>query len=196
MQGFKNRGGKQETSCSSWVRKNSKQDAENASGSALDFSPYCRGTVILACQQFLYVPAISWLKPSKKSEDCEQLCTPYAFILLITNSPILNPCWLPKPRLLLSLLNRLSPLYSHYLRLIHREHYPDTLPFCLLILKRKIRVTFLEFWFQPRWPLQENVPLEESRDGFAVANVNYIRIWGGLFWHHKIGILCLNTDFI
>lgn len=137
MQGFKNRRGKQETSCSSWVGKNSKQNAENASGSALDFSPYCRGTVILACQQFLYVPAISWLKPSNKSKDYEQLCTPYAFILLITNSPILNPCWLPKPRLLLSLLNRLSPLYSHYLRFILCEHYSDTLPFCLLILKRK-----------------------------------------------------------
>lgn len=84
---------------------------------------------------------------------------------------------------------------QHYLRLIHREHYQDTLPFCLLILKRKSRVTFLEFWFQPRWPLQEDVPLEESRDGFAVANISYIRIWGGQFLHHKIAILYLNTDF-
>lgn len=152
MQDFKNGRGKQETACSSWAGKNSKQDAENASGTALNFFPYCLGTVILACQQFLYVPAISWLKPSNKSEDCEQLCTSYSLVLFITNSPILNPCWLPKPRLLLSLLNRLLPLYSHYLRLIHHEHYQDTLPFCLPTLKRKSRVTFLKFGFQPRWP--------------------------------------------
>lgn len=162
MQGFQNWRGKQETSCSSWVGKNSKQDAENASGSALEFSPYCRGTVILACQQFLYVPAISWLKPSNKSEDCEQLCTSYSFILLITNSPILNPCWLPKPRLHLSLLNRLSPLYSHYPRIIHREHYQD-LPclFAFSFLKGKAGLPFWNSDYSLD-DLQEDVLLEEG----------------------------------